>query len=248
MYQAGFIRMRTSTVTTEKDSAGPYETEIFDTSEPKSIIVCSHGNGVRRWDGEHFFHQVAEYYPDSTFLLVDQNQVIDDGCKLNDLAIMTSRLQSLIIIAHKKHPGLPIIVLGHSMGCGVVTKLDLSDVAKVVFVAPAAGNATQKLIERYGPEVAEGLLTKSSDGLTKLVSKEYFDSVRGIVWEDEYKRLLKSYDKIYVFESGDEEIVSDERLTHRDLPFAGYKVIPGAKHNYTGDALQRLFVELDTLL
>lgn len=240
--------MRSSVVSAKTDSAGSYETELFETPNPKSVVICSHGNGVRRWDGEHFFHQVAEHYPNHAFLLVDQNQVIDDGCKLNDLSIMTARVQGLIATAQQKYPAVSIMVLAHSMGCGVVTKLDLSAVEKVIFVAPAAGDAAKKLIERYGPEVANGMLTKTSDGLTKLVSKEYFDSIKDIVWEEEYKKLLKTYLKIYAFESGDEEIVGDERLAHRDMPFASYKIIPGAKHNYAGAALEKLFAELDRLL
>jgi pimeloyl-ACP methyl ester carboxylesterase len=240
--------MRSSTIITKKDSAGPYEVEIFEAPSPKSIVVCSHGNGVRRWDGERFFYEVANHYPVQTFLLVDQNQPMNDGCKLNELAIMVSRVQGLIALAQQKYPGIPITILGHSMGCGIVTRLDLSGVAKIIFVAPAAGNATQKLIERYGPKVADGLLIKTSDGLTKLVSKEYFDSVQGIVWEEEYKKLLQNYKDVYVFESGDEEIVGDERLAHRDLPFADYKIISGATHNYAGEALQKLYTELDAFL
>jgi len=240
--------MRKSTVTAQTDSAGLYETEVFEVPKPRAIVVCSHGNGVRRWDGEHFFHHLAEHYPQHTFLLVDQNQPIDDGCKLNDLSIMTARVQGLIALARQNYPDVPVVVIGHSMGCGIVSQLDLSGVAKAIFVAPAAGDAAQKLIERYGPDVANGKLTKTKDGLTKLVSKEYFDSIQGIVWEEEYKKLLQHFGQVHVFESGDEQIVGDERKAHRDMPFASYRIIPGAKHDYSGEALPTLLLELDKLL
>lgn len=133
------------------------------------------------------------------------------------------------------------------MGCGLITKLELGAVARAIFVAPTAGNETEKLIERYGPEVREGKLTMSSDGLKKYISKAYFDSVQGIVWQEEYKKLLTRYNPVYVFESADEEIVGQERFALREMPFASYTVIPGAKHNLAGRPLRRLFTELDTL-
>ncbi len=241
--------MRTNHVFTDSDKAGDYEVELIEVNDPKSIVICSHGNGVRRWDGERFFHNVAEHYPTHSFYLVDQNQVIDDGCSLNDLSVMAARVQELITLAKQNHPSTPIIVLAHSMGCGVATRLGLTDVERVIFVAPAAGDLIQKLAERYGKSIAEqGGMTHTSDGLNKLVTKEYIESVKGLVWEEEYEKLLKSYPEVYVFESGEEEIVADERFKHRNLPFKNYKIIPGAKHNYAGEALKELFTELDTLL
>ncbi len=246
--RATILHMRTSAVTVYTDAAGYYEVEVFDYAEPRSVVICSHGNGVRRWDGEHFFYAVAEHYPDRAFLLVDQNQPYQNGCKLNGLDVMVARVQSLIDIAQRDYPGNPIIVMGHSMGCGVAAELDLSAVEKVIFVAPSAGDQSAKLFKRYGEDIADGKVVTSSDGLTKYVTKKFYDSVQGIVWEDEYKKLLAHYSSVHAFESGDESIVGEERLVHRTMPFAGYKIIPGAKHNYTGKPLQLLFAELDSLL
>lgn len=240
--------MRKSTVQTKQDAAGSYEIEVFDAPNPKGILVCSHGNGVRRWDGEKFFYQLAEQYSEYVCMLVDQNQVLEDGCKLNDLSIMVERVQSLIALAKQSYPNVPVIVVGHSMGCGVASHLKLDDVDKVIFVAPAAGNATNKLIERFGPEVANGMMTKSSDGLSKLISKEYFSSVDGIVWEDEYRKMLARYPEVYVFASGAEEIVGEERLAHRDMGFKQYTVILDATHNYSGEASKKLFAQMDKLV
>ena len=167
---------------------------------------------------------------------------------MNDLKIMVRRVQNLITKAKKDYPAVPIIVVGHSMGCGIVAELDLKDVAKVIFVAPTAGDERKKMVGRYGNDITEGMTVTSSDGLTKQISKEFFDSVGGIVWEDEYQKLLQRFDKVYVFESGDEEIVSYDRLKHRDMPFASYKIIDGAKHNYAGEAFKKLCAELDKLI
>jgi|GEM_PF-3136106 len=241
--------MRSSKVITKKDAAGEYEIEIFDCAEPKGVIVCSHGKGVRRWDGEKFFYNVAEHYADYAVNLVDQNQPYKDtGCYLNDLKIMVARVQDLIDNAAAEHPGVPIIVVGHSMGCGVVSQLTFDKVTRVIFVTPAAGDEEAKQVNRYGEDVVEGKEVISSDGLIKYLSKEFIASVQGLKWEQEYQKMLDRFSQVYVFEAGDEEIVGEDRFAHRTMPFAGYKIIPGAKHNLAGEPLQHFFAELDTLM
>lgn len=131
---------RQSTVQIEQDSAGDYEVEIFDCANPRRVIVCSHGNGVRRWDGQKFFYAVAEHYADSTVLLVDQNQPDGDGVQLNPLPILAQRVERLIGEAKQLHPDVPLVLMGHSMGCGVITQVDLKGVDKIVFVTPGAGD------------------------------------------------------------------------------------------------------------
>lgn len=241
--------MRNSTISTYSDSGGTFEVEIFAAENPKSVIICSHGNGDRRWDGENFFYNVTNQYQRSAFYLVDQNQVIEDGCKLNDLNIMVQRVQRLIERAKKDYPEVPIIILGHSMGCGVAAKLELDDVEKVIFVAPTAGKEFVKLKRRYGDNITKtGGIVKTTDGLNKFISKEYLDSVKSIDWEEEYKKLLNRFSEVYVFESGAEEIVGEERILHKDMPFKVHKIIHGATHNYHGEALSLLYAELDSLL
>src|ERR1022692_1151166 len=144
---------RKSIVTTKRDSAGDYDVEIFDHPIPKRIIICSHGNGVRRWDGEKFYYAVAEHYADSAVLLVDQNQQDDDGVKINPLPVLVSRVNDLIKEAKHLHPGVPIVLVAHSMGCAVATFVDLSGIRSVVFVAPAAGNPGAALVESYGEDI-----------------------------------------------------------------------------------------------
>ena len=239
---------RESTILIEHDTSGAYEVEVFDTSHPKSIVVCVHGRGVHREDGEAFFYAIAKHYPDHVFILVDQNQFDGDTCLLSPLKVALGRVQRVIGLAHEKYPEAPLVLLGHSMGSGLITQLDLTNVSRAIFVAPAAGKETDKLISRYGADVANGKVTISSDGLKKNMSKEYFESVQGVVGGDEYRRLLAHFASVYVFESGDEEIVCEERFELRDMPFANYEIIPGATHNVHDKALQQLFASLNSLL
>ena len=233
---------------TAHDAAGDYAVELFDCPSPKAVVVCVHGRGVHREDGEQFFYAVAEHYPDRAFLLVDQNQFDGDTCRLNPLPIALARVQGLLTMAREKHPASPVVILAHSAGCGITARLELDGVGKVIFVAPAVGKESSKLADRYGADVADGKLTISKDGLKKYMSREYVASMQGIVWDNEYRKLLARYRPVYVFESGDEEIVGEDRFALRDLPFTAYKIIPGATHNLHSEALQRFFADLDGLL
>jgi pimeloyl-ACP methyl ester carboxylesterase len=242
------MQNRTSSITGHHDDAGDYEVETFDASNPKRVIVAAHGNGVRRWDGEKFFYAVAEHYIDSTVMLVDQNQPEGDGCRLNSLPTAIARVQGLVNIARKTHPGIPILVMGHSMGCGVASLLDLTGVSAVVFVAPAASSRGHSLVKRYGPDIMGGKAVTTSDGLLKVITKEYALSVKEIVWEEEYRKLLKHFSPVYCFEAGEEEIVGEERIGHRALPFTQYEIIPGAHHNLAGAPLRDFLARLDQQL
>jgi pimeloyl-ACP methyl ester carboxylesterase len=241
--------MRASTIIKNSDAAGEYAAEIFEADNPSSVIVCVHGRGVRRWDGEKFFYAVAEHYPQHTFLLVDQNQFTDDDtCELNPLPIAIARVQRLISFAKERYPQVPIIVMGHSLGCAITTRLELQDVAKVIFVTPAAGTDTEKLIERYGADIVGGKRVTSADGVTRYFSADYLSSLQGITWETEYRKLVERYQPVHAFESEKEEIVTDDRLAHRQLPFASYQIIPEGTHNLHGKPLQWFFDHVDSLL
>lgn len=241
--------MRKSSVTTNRDAAGEYESEVFDCENPKSLVICVHGNGVRRWDGEEFFSNVANNYPNHAFYLVDLTQPFDGGCELIDLKLMVARVEKLIAQAKSNYPDVEINILAHSMGCGVSSLVDTEGIARMILVAPAGGDVVKLMVSRYGEGVLNGGMVKTSDGLNKLLSKAYVDSVGGIVWEEKYENLLKRFKEVYAYESGEDEIVTEERRAPlRTMPFATYKVIEGATHNLHGDALKKLYSEIDNLI
>lgn len=239
---------RNSEVIKFSDKAGGFEIEVFDAKNPEVIIVSAHGNGVRRWDGKKFYYQVAEHFTKSAVLLVDQNQPYEDGVMLNDFDVMVSRVQKLLDYAKENYKNVPIWVVGHSMGCPITCMLDLNEVSGVIFIAPAVGAPEKTMIARYGSDIVNGKDVKTSQGFAKVVTKSYYNSIRGLVWEDEYMKIAKSFSPIYVFESGDDEVVGEGRFAHRNIPFTSYEVIEGAKHNFTGKYSEELFAKIDKLL
>ncbi len=239
---------RISTIISQSDAAGAYEQEVFDAVQPSCVLVCAHGNGVRRWDGEKFFYQVADYFTNATVMLVDQNQTHGNGVYINTFPVLIARVQSLIDLANKQYPTIPVWVIAHSMGCAVTTGLDLSNVAGIIFIAPGAGAPQLSLIERYGADIVNGKTVLTTDGLTKIITKEYYMSVKGLVWEEEYAKLAGRFAPIYVYEAGEEKIVGDERLAHRTIAFTNYEIIAGAKHNFSGVAATTLFEKISGIL
>src|SRR6185437_9891738 len=174
--------MRKSTISTKHDGVGDYEVETFDCENPKRVIVCAHGGGVRRWDGEKFFYGVAEHYNDSNVWLVDQNQQNGEYITLPPLYIAVARINDLITKAKASHPGVPIIVIAHSFGCGVVTQLDLSGVSLVVFVTPAPGKSFENYVKSYGKDAEKGKKVTTNDGLKKEFTAEFMKSIKGLSW------------------------------------------------------------------
>jgi pimeloyl-ACP methyl ester carboxylesterase len=239
---------RQSIVKTEHDKAGDYEVETIDCPDPKRVIVCSHGRGVRRWDGKKFFYAVAEHYADSAVLLTDLNQHDGALVRMNPLPIETGRVAGLIETAKRLHPGVPIVLLAHSMGCGVAALMDLRDVSTVVLVTPAVGAPYQGYIERYGADIVNGKIITSSEGTQQEFPAEFMASTKGIVWEDEYRKLVARFQPVYAFEAADDEIVGDGRFAHRNIPFTKYVIIPGAKHNLSGQPLTDFLANLDNSL
>jgi len=134
------------------------------------------------------------------------------------------------------------------MGCGISALLNTSNIDGMMLIAPAVGSFKDKYAARYGSDVINGKIVKTSDGLTKNISKEFIDSVWHIKWQDEYTKLIDLFAPVHVFESGDDEIIDEERFELRKTPFTSYTIIKGAKHNLSGKYSEELFSNIDKLL
>jgi hypothetical protein len=148
----------------------------------------------------------------------------------------------------KAHPDTPIWFIAHSMGCGIASLMDTSDVSGIIFVAPGVGKQVENYIARYGKDIVNGKIVKTSDGLTKHISKEFMDSATDIYWQAEFLKLLKQLPAVHVFESGADEIVDEERFELRDMSFASYTIVEGAPHNFSGKYAEELFNKIELIV
>ena len=90
-------------------------------TEPRGVVVLSHGLGehARRYD-----HVAARFAQDGlvTYLLDHRGHGRSGGKRVlvKDISEYTGDFDTMVGIATKEHPGLTRIVLGHSMGGGIV--------------------------------------------------------------------------------------------------------------------------------
>lgn len=90
-------------------------------TEPRGVVVLSHGLGehARRYD-----HVAARFAQDGlvTYALDHRGHGRSGGKRVlvKDISEYTGDFDTLVGIATKEHPGLTRIVLGHSMGGGIV--------------------------------------------------------------------------------------------------------------------------------
>ena len=88
---------------------------------PRAVVVLSHGLGeyARRYD------HVAQRFSEAglvTYALDHRGHGRSDGKRVlvRDISEYTADFDTLVRIATREHPGLKCIVLGHSMGGGIV--------------------------------------------------------------------------------------------------------------------------------
>lgn len=88
---------------------------------PRAVVVLSHGLGehARRYD------HVARRFGDAglvTYALDHRGHGRSGGkrVRVRDISEYTGDFTTLVGIATREHPGLPCVVLGHSMGGGIV--------------------------------------------------------------------------------------------------------------------------------
>jgi alpha-beta hydrolase superfamily lysophospholipase len=90
-------------------------------TEPRGVVVLSHGLGehARRYD-----HVAARFAQDGlvTYALDHRGHGRSGGKRVlvKDISEYTGDFDTMVGIATKEHPGLTRIVLGHSMGGGIV--------------------------------------------------------------------------------------------------------------------------------
>src|SRR3984957_8096235 len=126
---------------------------------PRAVVVLSHGLGeyARRYD------QVAHRFGAdglATYALDHRGHGRSDGKRMlvRDISEYTGDFDTLVGIAKREHPGLKCIVLGHSMGGGIVFAYGVErpdNYDLMVLSAPAV--AAQEMVHPLVVFAAKGL-------------------------------------------------------------------------------------------
>ncbi len=123
-YAAQMVECKTTRAERTFDGVGGVRI-VYDTWTPtvrlKGVVVLSHGFGehARRYD-----HVAQRFGAEGlvTYALDHRGHGRSGGkrVRLCDISEYTRDFATLVAIADREHPGLPKIVLGHSMGGGIV--------------------------------------------------------------------------------------------------------------------------------
>ncbi len=126
---------------------------------PRAVVVLSHGLGeyARRYD-----HVAQRFGQDGlvTYALDHRGHGRSDGKRMlvRDISEFTGDFDTLVGIAKREHPGLKCVVLGHSMGGGIVFAYGVErpdNYDLMVLSAPAV--AAQDLVNPLMALAAKGL-------------------------------------------------------------------------------------------
>ena len=126
---------------------------------PRAVVVLSHGLGeyARRYD-----HVAQRFGEDGlvTYALDHRGHGRSDGKRMlvRDISEFTGDFDTLVGIATREHPGLKCVVLGHSMGGGIVFAYGVErpdNYDLMVLSAPAV--AAQELVNPLMAFAAKGL-------------------------------------------------------------------------------------------
>ena len=243
-----------TTIYKNQDEAGEYITEEIINGKPDKLIVYAHGFGVKRGDASDMFYDAANIAKNSKSLLIDLNQDEESGFTVNDLISQSIRLNSEISKFKASNPGLPIILVGHSMGCALIAK-DRILAEQAIFLAPAVSNVEAKLkprlMEREGSyhSPKEGVIyAKRSDGTTSRVPDSFFDSVRGETWKNRYEQYLRVQPNTFLIVAEEDEILKVETKDILELNFKQIDIVEGADHNFLGESRKKMLSIVSGLL
>lgn len=243
-----------TTIYKNQDEAGEYITEEIINGKPEKLIVYAHGFGVKRGEAGDMFYDVANMAKNSKSLLIDLNQDQESGLTVNDFDVQSTRLSSEISKLKAGNPGLPIILVGHSMGCALIAKNKIL-AEQAIFLAPAVSNVEPKLkprlMEREGSyySTEESILyAKRSDGTTSRVPDSFFDSVRGETWKDRYEEYIGVQPNNFLIVAEEDEILKVETKDILELNFKQIDIVEGADHNFLGESRKKMLSIVSGLL
>lgn len=243
-----------TTIHKNQDEAGKYITEEIINGKPEKLIVYAHGFGVKRGDANNMFYDVVNIAKNSKSLLIDLNQDEESGLIINDFGAQSRRLNSEISKLRASNPGLPIILVGHSMGCALIAKNKIL-AKQAIFLAPAVSDVEAKLkprlMEREGSHYSTEeriLYAKRSDGTTSKVPDSFFDSVRGETWKDRYEEYIGVQPNTFLIVAEEDEILKVETKGILKLKFKKINIIERADHNFLGESRKKMLSVVSGLL
>jgi hypothetical protein len=167
-------------------------------SDPRNIIIYSHGFGVRKTN-RGLFTAIAKSLPDAESVMFDYNPIHE---KSNTLTIkpfneQVLKLRKVINSTRAEYPNAVIDLVCHSQGCVVAALLKPRDIRKIILLTPPTDMSEAAVAERLGRpngiviDVTTRTRLARSDGSTTVIHPDYWQSLEGIDPIKLYNRLSR---------------------------------------------------------
>ncbi len=241
---------RSSFVDIGKDAYGSLELEIFQAENPKAIVLCTTGFGMNRYDGYNLFGDIAEKLIDYTVVLIELHDISPGGLTVNPLSVQIERFNKLI--SGYSTASVPVVLVGHSMGCLVISK-SVAHGNHAVFLAPAVRDISKilrnTLLRREGTsEDPDGTMhAKRSNGSTSIVPAKFWQEASRLNIASLYKEATARI-IINVVIAEQDQLLKKETADLQNIAFQSITSIPKADHDFSGAKRKAMLEELQKLV
>jgi len=155
----------------------------MDLNKQKTIVIFSHGMGVRK-DNRGLFTELAEAFGDRGIKSIPFNyDKFDPKTKeifVGSFSDNSQTLQLIINKTFKEYPNSKIVIVAHSQGGITAALCDLKKVSQLIAVSPFFHTKMSDVLRRYSKNPQNQInLTgttrrKRSDGTTTIIKAKYW--------------------------------------------------------------------------
>lgn len=220
--------------------SGPLEVEC---RLAPTMVVFSHGFGVRR-DSRGMFTDIVAALPAHVgYVLFDYDRPADGGVRATYAVEQIERLRQVYTWA-KQQPGVGHVgIIAHSRGCLIASLAQIHPLPMVIMLAPplAQGHARQYFTQKAGTERhGDDWYVPRSDGTTTIIPEGVFEEFDTIQREKEFLEYAGLQSMLTVI-AGADGVLGDQDYSqlasNANITLA---TVPGASHDFAGEARREL--------
>lgn len=207
-------------------------------------VICSHGFGVDA-TGRGLFTDIAEALPWCEFTMFDYN----DFDEADNMTVPSLMDQVTTLNEHIYELEDEVILLCHSLGCVIGALSDLTNVTKIVFLAPPDDLNLQKFVGIFGQR--DGTVFNPAgvssiprgDGTTMYIGKDFLESIMAVDVKQALYAAAEARPSVLIRAEQDELVgqTSFDGINAEVMTLSG-------THNFTGEARKQLIATLQELL
>lgn len=205
-----------------------------------SMVVFSHGFGVRR-DARGMFTDIVTGLQDQIgYVLFEYNQDEAEGLRLTSLAEQTGRLKQVIDWTRQQPDVQRLAIVAHSKGCTVTALAQPDKLASAIMLAPPlhVGSSIRRRFTTRPGAVQHGStwIVPRSDGTTSLIDENVLDELDTVDGEAVVLSYAQKQPVHLIAAGGDRVLPEQDYAKVAACPGATLDTVAGASHDFEKDA------------